>query len=329
MKVFLAVFTLTASIFFSSLGLFNATSATEDRSQVSILISPTQKRLVLEPDETRASEVTVTNSSTVSYEVKMYATPFAVTPDYSENIFDDKNLPRSQIYRWITFAGKNANEPFVLEPGEKKLVRFFIKVPKDVPAGGQYASIMAEIVPSSDTGAMKFVRRTASLLLTNIDNGKTVSKGEISKRSWWGLYVDGDVRTSLTIENLGNTDFLVESSLAITGLFGGEVDEVKEEPKIVFPETSRTIDLNWQGGVPFGIFRLTQKTKFLGETIEETKIVITISGWLLILIIVITTALIVWLAIKIKRKRDAKERRRVIIFPDPSKVNKKKWWRRN
>ena len=275
---------------------------------ISISVLPAQQRLELDPGETKTAEVTVSNSGNVGYEVKVYATPYTVTHDYANNVFEGEGLVYSQIYRWIKFDG-NEYVMFRLEPGERREVEFTIDVPDSVPAGGQYAGIMAEIAPPPDAAGIVPVRRIASLLFTNI-NGHTIDKGEITGRGWQGFYSGRDIETSLTVDNLGNTDFAVQNRMIITGLFGGHVDEVVMPPKTILPGTSRTFELNWTSRSSVGIYRLTQQTKFLDQEITESRIIFIMPIWFIgLVIIVVTVVIVATVALIRKRRRQRKMRR--------------------
>lgn len=309
---FRSVFVLAAATIALSLGSLGAVlavdSPTDSASNISLSVLPAQQRLTLEPGETKTAEITIVNSGGVEYEAKVYATPYTVSDDYTSNIFEGEELIYSQIHRWITFDGNESTDTFTLEPGERKTVEFTINVPESVPAGGQYAGIMAEIVPPPDATGVVAVRRVASLLYTNID-GETINKGEITGRTLQSFYSNQDIETSLTVKNLGNTDFAVETRLKITGLFGGEVDEIVEPTKILLPDTSRKFDLNWHSESPIGIYRLTQQVKFLDSTVEETRIIIVMPMWFILLVVIAIMVLIIVIIIRARNRREKKKRR--------------------
>ena len=307
-KTFISAFIL-AAITVLSLGSVGSVLAEDTRSNantnepaISISVLPAQQRLTLEPGETKTAEVTVVNSGNVEYEVKVYATPYTVSEDYTSNVFEGDTLPFSQIWRWISFDGKDTNDLFVLEPGTRKTIEFTIDVPESVPAGGQYAGIMAEVAPPTDATGIVSIRRVASLLYTNI-NGETIDKGEVTNRIWQSFHSNGDIKTSLTVKNLGNTDFAVENHLIVDNLFGRRVDEIIEPAKVILPDTSRIFELNWESKSPIGIYRLTQQTKFLDQTITETKLIFILPVWFIILALAVLIILIVIIINIIKKKK--------------------------
>ncbi|MCL2038584.1 DUF916 domain-containing protein [Candidatus Saccharibacteria bacterium] len=279
-------------------------------SNVSISISPSTQRLTLDPGQTQTAEITVINSGDTPYQVRVYAAPYQVAPDYSRNIFDDPATAHSQIYRWISFANQSDSldeaASFTLAPNARRTIEFTITIPASVPAGGQYAGIMAEVIPPADASGVVAVRRVASLLYANI-NGNTIERGTVIERTWQGRYQSRNVNTSLIIENSGNTDFDAESRLLITNFFGKTVGEITEPAKLIFPGTSRRFELNWQSKGPFGIYKLTQQSRFLGQTVEESKWVFVAPTALfiftvLILALAIFAAAIAGLARKRRRK---------------------------
>jgi hypothetical protein len=257
-------------------------------------MSPTQRRLSLDPGEVRTSQVTVGNSGDVAFEARVYATTYQMNDDYTGNIFGGNEQPRTQISRWITFDGADATETFSLAPGEKRVVEFTVTVPESVPAGGQYGGIMAEVAPPADAGGIVAVRRVASLLLANV-NGQTNDSGRVTSQRLSAFAPRRKVSAGATVQNSGNTDFGVENVLTIRNLFGGKVDEVRARSEIVFPDTSRDLSVNWPSidadedeadtdsvpRAPIGIYRVTLQTNFLDQTVETTKLVVVMPPWLI------------------------------------------------
>ncbi|MDR0887289.1 MAG: hypothetical protein LBM97_01210 [Candidatus Nomurabacteria bacterium] len=306
MKKFFVLFTaftlMTTALL--SLGTVPSVAADEiSEPTISLSVKPAQQRLELSPNQSKSAEITVVNSGTVGYEIKVSSTPYTVANDYSVNVFDRGN-DYTQISRWISFDGETE---FYLEPSQSKIINFTINVPASVPAGGQYASIMAETVPPADASGVVAIRRIASLVYANI-NGNTIDKGEITKRIWQNIITNDEgveqTATSVTVKNDGNTDFAAQSRLQIIGLFGNSVDEVIDTPKTIFPDTERTVDLVWNKS-PVGIYRLILETSYLGETHTATKIVVLIPIWLWFIILIAAIA-IIFVIVKIRGHRHAR-----------------------
>jgi hypothetical protein len=264
---------------------------------ISLSVSPTRQSLELNPNETTTGNITVTNSGTLDYRVRVYATPFTVNEDYSQNVFDQENN-YSQISRWITFAG--ATE-FDLAANERKTVDFEISVPESVPAGGQYASIMAETVPDENATGVVAVRRIASLLYAHV-TGTTINKGNVISREWSGIYTTSEIKTRLTVENSGNTDFTVISRLIITDLFGHKIDEISTPVRTLLPDTTLAFDLNWTSPSLIGIYHLAQETDLLDDTIRAEHTIIIMPIWFAVLALLLVIGIIFTLVIFIKKR---------------------------
>jgi hypothetical protein len=166
---------------------------------------------------------------------------------------------------------------------------------------------MAEVAPPANATGVIPVRRVASLLYANV-NGETINKGEITDRIWHSFYSKQDIKASLTVKNLGNTDFAVANRLQINGIFGNQIDEIVEPSKIILPETSRTFEFNWHSNSSIGIFHLTLTSQFLDQTITESKLIFIIPVWLIILTPIIILAVIVTVISYIKNKRHNRRR---------------------
>ncbi|MCL2094591.1 hypothetical protein FWH13_00505 [Candidatus Saccharibacteria bacterium] len=273
-------------------------AAQEPDPSISLSVSPAQQRLSLEPGGTSTAEVVIINSGTEGYDIRVSATPYEVAPDYTHNIFDREGV-YSQIHRWITFNGQTT---FRLEPGERKTVTFTVNVPISVPAGGQYAGIMAETIPPADASGVVAIRRVASLLYANLA-GDTIETGSVTDRVWRSFYPSRDVTTSLTIQNTGNTDFSVENHLFVDSLFGRRIAEVTEPARVIFPDTSRTFELNWQSARSVGAYRITQQSAFLHQSITETKLIVIMPVWFIISAIMAVFTIVILIILSVKRRR--------------------------
>lgn len=301
-------------------------NAEESKPAVWLQITPVSNEVTLKPsgDQPLSYTFNVDNLGTETFTYRVYAAPYSVANGtYEVNFASD--TPRTQLSRWIDFQDKDGNYAkkveYTIEPGQKQSIPYRITVPNDIPAGGQYATIFAEAdnnVGGSGGGAtgINTVSRVGLVLYGRTD-GDTKDNAEISNFSLSSFLTGGNIHSSATISNNGNTDFKATYELVVKKFFGELAYEKKVEQDI-FPETYYDMSMEWAksedssnptGGTPaFGIFRVTGKVTALDKVYEETKIVLIIPLFMIIIALVLLTIMIVWLIILIKKRRAQKSR---------------------
>lgn len=295
------------------LGLFNVQSVSADEAKpaVWLQISPVANRVSLKAGESLEYIFNIDNIGGEGFRYKVYATPYSVT-DNSYELDFSKETSRTQISRWITFKqadGTFANQAsFSIEPGKKQEIVYRITVPKDVPTGGQYATIFAESEPrggNNNTGIRAIPR--VGLVIFGRTEGQTKDSAEIIDYSVPTFLTNGKFVSSSTVKNSGNTDFEVSSSLVVEKFFGGKVYE-HTTTSAVLPDTSRTVKESWEETPAFGIFRVTSSFSALDQIRKESKLILIIPTFLIIITLILLTIIITWLIILIRKRRLQKTR---------------------
>lgn len=291
--------------------IYPAFAVGDSAGKIAITLSPTSQRLELEPGKITTGELTVMNDGTVDVIIRVYATPYQVTSDYTDNDFESETK-WTQITRWITFGPENESELVLDMPASaRETVQFTVDVPRSVPFGGQYAAIMAETMGDGTGSGVKAIHRVASLVYSEVA-GETIKKGEVVERDWQGWYKESTIKTGLTFKNSGNIDFTVDNTLTVKSFLSDKVI-CEEKPKTItmLPDTDREIELNCDTGKTVGLYRITQLSEYLGEATEETRIVLIMPVYILLLIIVALIALIVVIILlirKMSRRKRGSER---------------------
>lgn len=278
-------------------------------SDVWMQISPVSNRVDLKPGESLEYTFDIQNLGKASFKYKVYATPYSVTnEEYKLNFTDE--TPRTQISRWISFKQANGNfsesASFSIEPSEKQTITYKISTPSDVPAGGQYATIFAESDPEDNpngTGVRAVSR--IGLVVFGRTEGQTKNSTEVSDLSLSGFLTNGQIKSSSSVKNTGNTDFEVNSTIIIKDLFGKTVYE-KTTPYSVLPDTTRLISETWEDTPVIGIFKVTSTIKALDQDKTETKLVLIMPVFVIIIAIIMLTLLIVWIIILIRKRQTQK-----------------------
>lgn len=259
-------------------------------------VSPMNQRIELEPGEVYQGHIKVGNPATAKSELKyqINVTPLGFAgEDYDADLVTESNY--TQITNWITI-----DEPTgTLKPNEFKEITFSINVPKDVPAGGQYASLLV----SRDDGTgendnaveIGSVLEMASLLYARV-NGKTRKEGEVVRNDIPSFATGGPINTTIVVKNNGNVDSVMTPVVMAKNFFTGEViidgsDKSTYESEIVMPETTRAISKELNNMPALGVVRVEQTVYYDGKPISsESKDLIICPIWFMILV---ATALIV------------------------------------
>lgn len=286
-----------------TLGLCFAGSALaeEEKPAIRQLLTPTDWEVVdedgntgLNPGEIYTHYFDIYNTGTEQFDFRAYAVSYGVT-DENYNIDFNAEGTYSQIKNWITF-NKNV---YTVAPGEHERVYFTIRVPYDVPAGGQYAILMSEIINNEDEGMIKSVNRIGMKLYAHI-NGETRSTGygKIIENNINGFFLNPPISVSSLVKNEGNVHADAVYEFNVYPIFSDDpiytaVDEEGNVPStVVLPETSRFNTFSWQNSPALGIYRVVQKITFMGETSEVEKIVVICPIWLIFIVALVIAVLI-------------------------------------
>ena len=281
-------------------------------TESSLTFGPTSQRISLKPGETYRSSVIVSNPAMSENDLKfqLYVAPYSVANDDYDPVFD-KVGTYTQIVDWITLDKIEGT----LKPNDSMEIGFTVKVPEDVPAGGQYAAIVAQDVTSFDgtnnSGVqISSISAVASVVVADVA-GQTREYGEVFENNMPTFVMSAPFVASAGVKNTGNVHTDAKSVLQVWPLFSDEEIYTNEESddngKLVLPDTTRYFFNTW-GDVPaIGIFRAKQTVTIFGETSVNEKIIVICPLWLLFIVIfLIALLLICFVTVIIKKVRKSK-----------------------
>ena len=287
-----------------------------EKPAIWLQISPVAKRFQLDPKAELTDKVNVDNIGSKKFKFRVYATPYTIANEAYEVNFE-KETNRTQISRWISFnqntSAKKDSEKvwknevtFELEPNGRQEIEYKINVPKDIPAGGQYATIFAESIPEDSISAtgVRTVSRVGMILY-----GTT--SGELKNFTMKSILNSGKISAEVDIANSGNTDFSAKIAMKIDKIIGGTVAEIDAPYQIIPDSPDRHAVLEWEDTPMFGIFKVKTTITALDQKIEEEKIVLVLPIFIIIIMLVLLTIIIAWLIILI-RKRHAQKSRLIV-----------------
>lgn len=309
-KLFLAA-VLAAVTFGAYTVICNNIAYAEDttRNAIHLQVSPTKQKISLTPGASYVGTFKVHNAGAAPFHYSVSATPYSVTNEnYSPDYTGLTNY--TQIADWVTFD----KETGYLQPGEIAEVAYTVNVPKDAPAGGQYAALMAQTSDGNDENATVAVVHRVGMILYAAVPGETRESGEIIKNNVNSFYFNPPLTVSSLVKNTGNVEQTATYTVKIYPLFSNEAvfsneeKTDKEKSLDVIPDTSRFNSITWEGAPHIGIFKVTQIIDFAGqeENREVTKYVLICPIWLLFIIFALLFFIIFWLFSRARnRKRES------------------------
>ena len=277
-------------------------SADGEKPDYRLQISPVRLDLDLEPGTTSTGTFEVQNSGLKAYDFVLGVDPYSVT-DENYSIDSETRTAYTDIVDWITFS---QNEGHV-EPNQNQEITITVTVPDDVPAGGQYAMIYAEMVRNDEpesTGVA--VNHRVALLVFSEVEGNTRREGQVLETKIPTFIFDPPITATSLVENTGNVHATATYTLQVFPLFGDEEVYTNEENPAtltILPETQRFNSISWDGAPQLGIFRVRETVTILDDTETIEKIVFLCPIWFLFLILLIIFFVIFWLFSRIRSRR--------------------------
>lgn len=266
-----------------------------------VRITPTVQRLELDPGNTYEGVITVVNSGDKEFDFGTFIRPYSVTGDNYDPDYDSVTA-HTQITDWITLNSSTGH----LAPGASAEVKYTIKVPQDVPAGGQYCTIFAGTGDSANDGDMfKPIGSVGTVILAQV-NGETRRAGTYRDQQLSQFVMFGPFSARASFENTGNVDYTVTSTLTARNFFTGNYDfDNSEAPSqlTVFPDKPRTIALAWPDQPLLGIYNVTYNIKFLDQDHTLTRVVIFCPIWVILLFVGLIVFLVIYAVLDRKRRK--------------------------
>lgn len=288
----------------------SATFAEEAKSEIKLQVSPVSNRITLKPGEKLEYALTVENAGQSKFTYTAKAAPYSVTNEQYDVNFS-KDTPRTQLSRWITFRkgdGTFANEAsYTINPGEKQIVNYLVSTPESVPAGGQYAVVFITPENKSNEGGIHTVPQAGQVVYGRTIGGETKQASEITDYGFDTFLTSGRIKIRSKIKNTGNTDFVTNHLFRVSSLFGKTVYE-KTEFFDILPDTERLIEADWDKTPFIGVFKVNYKVTALDSTRDETRIVIIMPAFIIIIMLILLTSLIVWSIILFRKRSQSKSK---------------------
>ena len=312
-KFKLVLAAVLAAVTFGTFQFIIADSAYADEEKqaaIHLQVSPTKQKISLAPGSAYVGTFKVHNAGAAPFNYSVSATPYSVTNDsYSPDYTGLTNY--TQIADWITFEKPTG----YLLPGEIAEVAYTVNVPKDAPAGGQYAALMAQTEDGNAEDATVAVIHRVGMILYAAVPGETRESGEIIKNTVNTFYFNPPLTVSSLVKNTGNVEQTAKYTVKIYPLFSNEAvfsneeKPDKEKQLDVIPETSRFNSITWEGAPQIGIFSVEQTIEFAGQVSTNKKLVLICHLWLLFVIFALLFFIIFWLVSRARERKRGRSSR--------------------
>ena len=287
-----------------------------------VTLAPMNQEVVLVPGDTYEASFRISNpnSGTEDAYYELSVEPFSINDkkeiSYGESVGSSDS---SEIVKWISFKVPTEGK---LAPNDVEEIRFEVNVPKEVPAGGQYAAIIVtmksknekegddsvEVNKSGTQTTIKETKRIAHLFYAEIA-GNTVKKGEITEISVPSFLLSGNIMGTSSVKNNGNVHGKAYYKMQVFPLFSSEevfTNEEDSESHTVMPGQTLYNETVWDKTPAMGIYNVVYTVEFEGSTAKVEKLVIKCPVWLLFIILFVVIALIIWLFLMFRKRREAR-----------------------
>ena len=301
---------LTLSLVLSGFFFFSTPAFASGGTNIEI--SPVSNYFTIKAGDVQIYTFTVSNKGSSAFRYRLYTAPYIVTDeDYNLTFDEEKSSSYNQITRWVKFkdeTGSFVHEPtFSIEPGEDQITTYRVKVPEDIPDGGQYGIIFAETVnDSTDQAGINAVSRVA-LTLVGHGVGSTKNTAEILEYYVTHPFSREGLGAGARVKNTGNTDFEATYHFVVKSLFGKTLyDETSSYT--VLPETERRFKTAWDNAPVFGVFQVQFSLTAADSFREETHLVFIVPIFVVVIALLLLTLIVIWIIILVRKRKERSSR---------------------
>jgi hypothetical protein len=287
------LFIATTAVILGLMNLITTSAATPTGSEDSLGVSPVKKKYAFDAGKSSKDSITVINAGDTTLTLKMSVEPYSVKGETYESDFLTVRK-NTDLKSWVSFE----KSKFILKGGESMTVPYSITVPANAIPGGHYGAIFAETVldkSSPENAALGRNKRVGTLIYATV-NGEYEMGGKSLGIRTPGLQFKAPLKSELTVENTGNSDFTAETVFAVSDILGNRKHTAINEFELL-PQTIRKIPLQWDKSPGFGFYKVTVSAKFLDQKTSKTSYVLLAPlAYYMIFVVALLIAVIVFVA---------------------------------
>ncbi|MBT0653283.1 hypothetical protein [Geomobilimonas luticola] len=218
-------------------------------AEISFSVSPIRVELSGESGGTHTDALEVRNEGNEKVRIKVSMQDWYLSEEGTPIFQKGGTQPRSCV-GWMKINPVD----FLLQAGEKKVVRYSVAIPPGIKEGGYWGAFIFETVPQVEPGqktkAVAIKGNIGSIVYVVV--GKPVPVGDIIDMSY---DAGGKGRKILTkIKNNGTVHFRVKGSIKVNDPAGKTVQTVELPDVPVLADYSRTIPATLDDKLPAGSY---------------------------------------------------------------------------
>ncbi len=264
-----------------------------------VRLSPLRSRFALNPGDTTANKLTLTNDTNSPQTVRLLVRQIGVKNEEYDYIFKEIGP-----YNWLRFT----DETLELAPKQQKEIAYSLAIPTTATPGGYDFAILASIDGKSSNTELQVVHQIASLVYLDV-NGSTNTKGQLISYDGPWITSKQSYPVLVRIANQGNTHadsrVLVQAK---TFWFGWRQTGETQLKGYTLPNTVRKLDSSLKLGPAPGIYKVTaQYSPPQGGNIIRHKTVLYAPIWFLILATVVLGLIAVKIIFRRRNKNQAQK----------------------
>lgn len=246
-----------------------------------ITLSPTSKKLHVDPGQTLQDSFTVVNDGETAYDFIVYASPYSVQSGAYDKPSYTSTASNADAYTWVQFQQTSWH----INAHQTLTVPYTMHVKKNAAPGGHYGVLFAEIQPqqtASDGTSLIRKKRVGAVIYATV-SGDVHLDGAMSGVTIPWFQTSAPFSVTSSVKNTGNSDFSATVLYQVSDVFGSVKYSMQGE-YIVLPSTTRDITLSWAGSTWFGLFKARVTTSFLTTKDVRESYVLIMPIWLLLLV---------------------------------------------
>lgn len=282
--LFVILFTVLPYSIWGQSDKLKNTSAT-----TSIKMSPAIFTPLLSPGKSVDYNLTIENLLNVPVPIALKLEDFNIEDKTGQlHLSDNKD---QSVRNWVQISPKD----LILSPKEKREITVNIKTPSEIPFGGYFGVVFAQIKLPGQVGASSLLNtQMGSLILANIGEPQTNSKKatllSVPKLRRL-LILKNSYLLNFEVKNNSLHHFVVRPHIRTYDLKGQKISQQDFTEKYIFPGKTRVWEENYTPIVGFAGVYKNIFTLSLGKGVElsETRYFLYLPWYLLIIIISVFT----------------------------------------
>jgi len=295
------ILTIFVSIFLSSVIYHLSSFTVSAQASIPLVVMPARNEIEVSPGEKTAITINYFNQSDDPVSGFFKIADFIVedaqgTPRFIENP-EDAPIKYSAS-RWLTIPYDRATLP----AHDKVALQTDISVPSDAHAGGRYVAVffqqgntLTKQTANNEAGSGTNLR-IASLIYIRV-KGPITEKALVSRFFIPSFFEYGPIKITTDILNRGDYHIAPRTSITLTNIFGGLVDQKLLKIQNIFPESSRNYETELGTKWMIGKYKvnLTGSYGENGQALVATSYV-WVFPWRVALVVILTIVVMIIIA---------------------------------